>query len=643
VKLYNQAKRGLTQATENSYKKVKRNKGFGLSVVAGSFLMMGLVRLTDITKKDVLGPWMTSISIAFVAQAARRKGAIEVFETPRIQQLAKQADPTRKDLIILKEIGAFCKKEAINNPKKMTSEKRAMSHDLGVVLEGQSVSGENFRIAGESKTSHANISTLALSGVDIPIVYGSKETKNDINALKNSRHETETLEDLLTPDKLVLEPYKSPDKKKVNALLRDIANHLTTRNANKQERMKNVYQRSKPTAYEVYQRQEAKNKPDKRLQLEEAKAHYTQVTDCDLAGGNLKQADFTEGLMILNNLELAQMERLKAPRSEWLRTSLVDADMRGVQAPHSRFYGMNLDYANLGVYFEDGIQKEDQVFQPTDLTHSRLEPFDYNRRDKIYVKSINTMNGANLQGAQLQHSDWSGVTAFGADFSSPVYPAEKIDDPELKKLLRTPPLWKRNAEHKTDLSHMKLRKCDFTGSNFTGAKLEGLKVPFFYKTLPDVGKHQGRKARTTPLVPLEYIRELRPVAFPNPAVVLEGANLSKTTWKETCLNRAKIKQDILPSFIFKNANVSEADFSEARFFHPFTKQRLTMPEVVEQATQQPPLPGQEELKQALKDTFTEAGHLKDKPPVFVRGNDIANESFVKNVLQIKPKEFNDAN
>jgi hypothetical protein len=126
-------------------------------------------------------------------------------------------------------------------------------------------------------------------------------------------------------------------------------------------------------------------------------------------------------------------------------------------------------------------------------------------------------------------------------------------------------------------------------------------------------------------------------------MVSHQADLSKTSWKDTCLNRAKIKQDILPSFVFKNANVSEADFSEARFFHPFTKQRLTMPEVVEQATQQPPLPGQEELKQALKDTFTEAGHLKDKPPVFVRGNDIANESFVKNVLQIKPKEFNDAN
>jgi uncharacterized protein YjbI with pentapeptide repeats len=130
---------------------------------------------------------------------------------------------------------------------------------------------------------------------------------------------------------------------------------------------------------------------------------------------------------------------------------------------------------------------------------------------------------------------------------------------------------------------MKLRKCDFTGSNFTGAKLEGLKVPFFYKTLPDVGKHQGRKARTTPLVPLEYIRELRPVAFPNPAVVLEGANLSKTRWKNTCLNRSKVNKPATPAFILKNANVSSADFSQAKFIHPVTKNKMRMSKMVDLA------------------------------------------------------------
>jgi hypothetical protein len=42
------------------------------------------------------------------------------------------------------------------------------------------------------------------------------------------------------------------------------------------------------------------------------------------------------------------------------------------------------------------------------------------------------------------------------------------------------------------------------------------------------------KARTSPLVPLEYVKELRPVEFPNPAVVMHQTDLSKTRWNKTC-------------------------------------------------------------------------------------------------------------
>jgi uncharacterized protein YjbI with pentapeptide repeats len=109
---------------------------------------------------------------------------------------------------------------------------------------------------------------------------------------------------------------------------------------------------------------------------------------------------------------------------------------------------------------------------------------------------------------------------------------------------------------------MKLRKCDFTGSDFKNARMENIIVPALYKTLPDVGEHKGRKARTTPLVPLEYLKELRPVAFPNPAVVLERADLTGSSWKRTCLNRSKVKQDTTPSFVFKNANLSNRPLSK---------------------------------------------------------------------------------
>jgi hypothetical protein len=104
-----------------------------------------------------------------------------------------------------------------------------------------------------------------------------------------------------------------------------------------------------------------------------------------------------------------------------------------------------------------------------------------------------------------------------------------------------------------------------------------------------------------------------------------------------------VNKHATPAFVFKNANLSSADFSQARFIHPFTKQRLTMPQVVEVAMQQPPPPGQVELKQALKDMFTEAGHVKDKPPIFIKRNEIVNKNFVENVLQMKPRTFKDAN
>jgi hypothetical protein len=85
VKAWHSVTHGIAKTTEDTLQATARNKGFSLSVLAGTGLMMGLVKLTDITKKDVLGPWMTSISIAFVAQAARRKEAIDLFEHPHPQ------------------------------------------------------------------------------------------------------------------------------------------------------------------------------------------------------------------------------------------------------------------------------------------------------------------------------------------------------------------------------------------------------------------------------------------------------------------------------------------------------------------------------------------------------------------------------
>jgi uncharacterized protein YjbI with pentapeptide repeats len=127
---------------------------------------------------------------------------------------------------------------------------------------------------------------------------------------------------------------------------------------------------------------------------------------------------------------------------------------------------------------------------------------------------------------------------------------------------------------------MKLRKCDFTGSNFSNVKMEHIRVPTQYKTLPDVGEHEGREARTTPLVPLEYLKELRPVELPNPPAALNKTNLSETRWKRTFLNRVDADKKVSPSFVFEGANLSNADFSKAVVIHPVTKEAMGMGQIV---------------------------------------------------------------
>jgi uncharacterized protein YjbI with pentapeptide repeats len=274
------------------------------------------------------------------------------------------------------------------------------------------------------------------------------------------------------------------------------------------------------------------------------------------------------------------------------------------------------------------------MFQPTDLTHSRFEPFDYNRRDKVYVKSINTLNGASLQGAQLQHSDWNGVTALGADFSSPTWHHYDGKMRQIQKYLKPSPFWNKQKDTETNLSHMRLRKCDFTGSNFTKVKMEYLQVPPTYQTLPDVGILTKREARTSSLVPVEYLNELRPVVFPNPAIVLKRANLTESSWKNTYLNRVDANNNISPSFILQNANLSNADFSKGFVIHPVTCRRLYMPQVVEMVMGNP---NQTKLKKVLEKLFQDAYHLTDTPPKFILNDVERNKQFVS-LLGIKSLE-----
>jgi uncharacterized protein YPO0396 len=142
---------------------------------------------------------------------------------------------------------------------------------------------------------------------------------------------------------------------------------------------------------------------------------------------------------------------------------------------------------------------------------------------------------------------------------------------------------------------------------------------------------------------------------PNPAVVFEGADLTGSSWKKTCLNRSRVNKTITPRFIFKNANLSNADFSEARFIHPSTQKHMTMQQVVvDVAMREEPIPfftegytasqakkfkqDQTKLKDALKNLFEDTGHLKNKLPRFIIDQE-KNDNFVQDVLNMKPRTF----
>jgi uncharacterized protein YjbI with pentapeptide repeats len=121
---------------------------------------------------------------------------------------------------------------------------------------------------------------------------------------------------------------------------------------------------------------------------------------------------------------------------------------------------------------------------------------------------------------------------------------------------------------------------------------------------------------------------------------LNKTDLSETRWKRTYLNRVDVNNQVSPSFVLEDANLSNADFSRSRLIHPTTRQELTMPQAVQLLKSDQ---NQPELKDALQKIFDKAGHLTDHPPTFIVGDKVANENFVKNVLQIKQRTFEDAN
>jgi hypothetical protein len=126
------------------------------------------------------------------------------------------------------------------------------------------------------------------------------------------------------------------------------------------------------------------------------------------------------------------------------------------------------------------------------------------------------------------------------------------------------------------------------------------------------------------------INEPRPIEFPNPAVVLHKADLTETSWKRTYLNRVDVNNQVSPSFLFKEANLSNADFSRAKLRHPVTKEALTMPQAIQSVQSNE---NKTDLKTALQNLFKDAYHLTNNPPKFIVTSEEQNKNFVEDVLE----------
>jgi uncharacterized protein YjbI with pentapeptide repeats len=571
---------------------------------------------------------------------AFRKKIQEAFQSVKDGIIAKQINiqnnPTIKDLGYLKEVSNYCRVLLPGAHIDETPEMMELAEKYYVGIESQFASNQNRRGVSIAKTANTNISGLWVKNADLPAQYGNYDVF--LNPLRTAKNAWATYR--LRKRIQAIETSRR-DVQTGEKTFETVVKHKALRKQDNVEYLSQRISRSQEQTPQAYRDAERQNIRVRRHQGEGTIAKGTRISDTDWRDAVLYKANLEDAYLDLMDLSLADMRLINAKGATFKRTSLDDADLKGLDAPKSEWGGVNADYADVSFAYSTGIDSAYRLYKTPNL---REAIFHHVITDPITFKLVpaqNTFDGADFRGVQLQGAQLIDFHAKWADFNVPEWlPAtEEAKHVPLPAILREKPnsQWEAYDKPPVDFTGASMWNVNLEGSTFKGAQFKNVTTHNNYLTVHRVAPLG--KELTGNEVPVLYNAWLRPYRTKAEAVNLKDANLENTTWDDTLLNRvafdttkvleedeSKVNSTTLePSFNFEGAVLDGANFSKAKFIVPNSNERVTVEEALAFKNRN----FEAEKEQALNDAKQQV-FMVDKCLL----KDRAEQDFVKNKAKV---------
>jgi uncharacterized protein YjbI with pentapeptide repeats len=568
--------------------------------------------------------WLFGIVGVVGGTVALNKNIIELWkiftERNKVKQKAIQENLNIADLTDLSKVTKFCEALPPITLENETPEKMQYAEEFITGIKAQLASGENQRGSSIAKTANANISGLWIKKADANAVYGDKKLEKQIRAIEASR---------VSYNKNG-QPYK--DKA-------TIVKHRKLVDENATIYLKSRVNRTNLPSLQEFRKIDGQQvKRVKRFQGERLKAQGSRLSDSDWRDAMLLRADFSGAYLELMDLALADLRLLKASGATFKRTTLTDADVKGLQAPKSEWGGVNGDYADFSFAYSTGVDKEYRLYKQSDLNgaifhHVVTDPITFK-----YTPVRNSFDGADFRGAQFKETQLVDFTARWANFTRPTWkPLELVKSKAFKGLipeaLKIPHSdWEAYDKQPVDFTGATFETVNLEGSNLSEARFANVQTTNHRLSIHKIVPNGQPPRPELNEVSQVFTHWLRPFKQACPPVNLKDTNLKKTTWNDTVLNRKQYQHNWLESsFDFAGAFSDEADFRKAKIIDPFRRNVFSIEDAIVQSETNPAL--KSELKRVLGKM-----HYEKELPIF-HSDKKKNEGFVGEVLEIVQMEM----